>query len=125
MLGTWFYEHPYFTDRDVLLFRFLLTNKERETWIKAADKCPQCNVNVIIGLLFSFFRRVLLLQRRQVLGQFDGLVVEAVELLHDEVEVGGEVRLCAEAPDQGGEGHEGGQQQQDVREKLGRGRREE
>ena len=70
-------------------------------------------------LPFSVSRRVLALQRRQVLGQLDGLVVEAVELLHDEVEVGGEVRLGGEAPDQGRDGHEGGQQQQDVREELG------
>ena len=26
MLGTWFYEYPYCTDSDILLFLFLLTN---------------------------------------------------------------------------------------------------
>ena len=26
MLGTWFYEHPYCTDSDIMLFLFLLTN---------------------------------------------------------------------------------------------------
>ena len=38
MLGTWFYEHPYLTDSNILLYPFFLTNVLIVSlWIK--DKC--------------------------------------------------------------------------------------
>lgn len=55
---------------------------------------------------------------RQALGEADGTVVTAIQLLHDEAEVRGELRSSGEAPEQSGNVHEDGQQQKDVRKEL-------
>lgn len=52
------------------------------------------------------------------LGSLDGPVVDFVELFHDELQVGAEMRGSCEAPEQRGQVQEYGKQQQDVGEEL-------
>ena len=41
MLGTWFYEHPYCTDRDMVSLFWQCTYC-KSLWIEASAKCPKC-----------------------------------------------------------------------------------
>lgn len=54
----------------------------------------------------------------ETLGQFDGSVVRAVQLVHNEGQIGGETRSHSESPEQGWDVHQHGYEQEDVGEKL-------
>lgn len=58
-------------------------------------------------LPLGVFRHILVIQRCQILCQFDAAVVEAIQLFHYEVKVRGEVWSCGKTPEQGGYIHEG------------------
>lgn len=55
---------------------------------------------------------------RQALGELDGTVVTAIQLLHNEAEVRGQLRSSGEAPEQSGNVHQNRQQQKDIRKEL-------
>lgn len=57
---------------------------------------------------------------RQGLGEAYGAVVTAIQFLHNESEVRGELRSSGEAPEQSRNIHEDGQQEKDVRKELER-----
>ena len=58
VLGTWFYEHPYCTDRDILLFLLLLTNVlsvNRFGQVRLLNVVPastECFINWLLRLRF-------------------------------------------------------------------------